>query len=155
MHSMPVRSPKLTKLTVAAVSLLLAGCRAQEPAPGANQTLDAGAPATITYAGEGRDRLCLSREPGGVAGFITYAANGVTNCAVRGTWTDGDGAAIRPNGDERCVIRIDSESAVTTLRDGGPACAYYCGPNASFAGRVFTDKVDAGRATDLAGDPLC
>lgn len=154
MHPMPIFVQKLTKLTVAGIVLALAACRAEEPAPGANQQQRA-AYATITYAGEGRDRLCLSREPGGVAAFVTYAASGNANCSIRGTWTDGEGAAIRPNGDERCTIRIDSEGNAVTLLDGGPACAYYCGPNASFAGRSFTEKADAGRAVDLAGDPLC
>jgi hypothetical protein len=148
----PARSRKLTKLTVPAILLCmsLAGCRESEPAAENSE-----APVTSevpVFAGEGRDRLCL-KEGEERAGFITYAAGTNANCSVRGT-VGGQGA-IKPDGDTACTIPFTRDGNRITLRDGGPACAYYCGPNASFAGKTFVRMDKAEAVVDLAGEPLC
>ena len=135
-------------LPLAALFLTLAGCRQSEEVPAKSEVSSA----TLVFAGQGRDRLCL-KEGEERAGFITHAGSGDANCSVRGT--TGKAGLIRPDGDESCTIPFTREGDRITLRAGGPACAYYCGSNASFAGKTFVrmDKADA--VVDFAGEPLC
>ena len=106
------------------------------------------------YAGSGRDRLCVRAEQDGPAGFITFAGSGDSNCMVRGTY-DRQGAAILPNGDTSCRIPLTIEGSEARLGAGGPSCAYYCGPNASYSGKAFSATRPGTPATDLTGEPLC
>ena len=106
-----------------------------------------------TYAGAGRDRLCID---GNRAGFIVYGSGDV-NCSVRGNvQRAGERLTIIPIGDEDCRIPAQIFSGSIRLEARPAACAYYCGPGADFSGRDFR-KVDGEprAATDLAGDPLC
>lgn len=152
MNPMVIHVQKLTKLTLSALVLAaaLAGCRASE-LPSENQVA-VSASEILVFAGQGRDRLCL-KQGEERAGFITYAATGDANCSVRGT--TGEAGSIRPDGDTACTIPFTRDGDRITLRDGGPACAYYCGPGASLAGKTFArmDKMET--VTDFVGDPLC
>jgi hypothetical protein len=141
------RVSKLTKLTVASIALSVAACREVEEAPATSET----AAATIVYASEGRDRLCL-KEGEQRAGFITYAASGNANCSVRGST---DGKVIRPDGDASCAITMERDGDRLTLLAGGPACAYYCGPGADFANTSLVRMDRPEPVRDLAGDPIC
>ena len=106
-----------------------------------------------TYAGPGRDRLCIKGER---AGFIAFG-EGDSNCSVRGRIErDGDRlAAIRPDGDEDCRIPAERVGEAIRLGKAGDACAYYCGPGASFDGKTFTQQPSSSPAADFAGDALC
>jgi hypothetical protein len=108
----------------------------------------------VTYAGEGRDRLCLNESAGRI-GFITYG-EGDVNCSVRAALTrSGDQISIAPDGDQSCRIGATLGDGRLTLGELGQSCAYYCGPDASFAGKSFRQLPEAVPVTDLAGDPLC
>jgi len=123
--------------------LLLAACSPQGPQEPAAQ---------VTYASEGRDRLCLKGER---AGFITYA-EGAANCSVRGRVSrTGDHLTITPEGDQDCRIPADEEGDIIRLGKAAGTCDYYCGPGASFADKAFTRAESASGAVDFAGDPLC
>ena len=128
--------------------ILLAACsQGQEPAP----TI-----ATGTFAGEGRDRLCIAGEPGSYrAGLITYAAGDV-NCSASGKVETASGTlALVPRGEGDCRISLTIEGNTVRIGEVPAACSYYCGPDATMAGKSF-NRSDAGGATvDLAGDPLC
>lgn len=103
--------------------------------------------------GAGRDRMCLQEQR---AGLIVYAAEGDSNCMVRGT-ADREGGIIRikPDSDEACSIAVRTEANAVVLGEVSPACAYYCGPKASFSGKRLEPSETGTPAVDLAGDPLC
>lgn len=141
----------LTKLTVAVLAVALVACRQQEaPVEAEQATTTASLPAGLYRAGD-RDALCMKAD--GRAGFVTFAPGAErTNCSVRGRLENG---AIVPDGDEACRIPVTQRGTALQLGDGGGSCAYYCGPNASFANREFTRQGGTGTASDLAGEPLC
>ena len=131
---------------------LLAACQ-QEAGQQAEQVAER-PPQVVTYAGEGRDRLCLNESAGRI-GFITYG-EGDVNCSVRAALTrSADQLAIAPDGDQSCRIAATLGDDRLALGELGQSCAYYCGPGASFAGKSFGQLPDAVPVTDLAGDPLC
>ena len=130
-------------MRLVALILLLSTCSPAAPEPESGRRL---------YAGEGRDRLCMT---GDRVGFIAYG-EGDTNCSVRGRLERAENRlTLVPDGDADCRIEVQEEGE--TLRLGGvtAACAYYCGPGASFAGKAFTESASASAAVDFAGDPLC
>jgi hypothetical protein len=140
---------------LSASALLLAGC-GKEEAPANQAAAVAPEPAdsdTVVFASGTRDRLCLQRSTGAAA-LITFAPTRDANCTVRGRF-DAEKGVIVPDGDERCRIPAAQQGSALTLGDGGPACAYYCGPSASFAGVTLNATTGAPPPTDLAGDPLC
>ena len=140
------------RLLLLAPFLLASACSRDElPAAEAEK----GEAVVAGYTADGRDRMCLSLRPGGQAGVITYAAGSDSNCSMRGTWSDGAGAAIKPIGDAACSVPVDSEGDVVTLGRPSPGCAYYCGPGASLEGKTFTRMEKSEPVTDVAGDPLC
>lgn len=132
-------------------AILLTACqqaeeRSAEPSPGRQPI--------VTYAGIGRDRLCLD-EGAGRIGLITYG-QGDVNCSVRGGVTRSAGRlSISPDGDESCRIDATLAGARLTLGGMSPSCAYYCGPDASYADKSFGLSDNNERVVDLAGDPLC
>jgi len=106
---------------------------------------------TDTYAGSGNDRLCYNAETKRM-GTITFGA-AATNCSMRGSF---DGSSLRPDGDERCQVPVAIEgNRITLINQGGPDCAYYCGPGASLEGKTFARMDRPEPVTDLGGDPLC
>ncbi|RST31871.1 hypothetical protein HMF7854_14260 [Sphingomonas ginkgonis] len=127
------------------LALLLPSCSAKEAAaPKAEQAL---------YAGQGRDRLCLSGER---AGLITYGA-GDLNCSVSGTASrQGDRLVLVPTGDPACRIEASVAGSTLTLGARSPSCSFYCAPGADWAGKRFIRSPgQPAEARDLAGDPLC
>lgn len=127
---------------------LLAAC-SQEKEP-------ATALATGTFAGEGRDRLCIAGEAGNYrAGLIIFGAGDV-NCSASGRLEVKDGKiALIPRGEGDCRIPISIEGNAVRIGELPAACSYYCGPSATMAGKAF-ERADAlATAADLAGDPLC
>ena len=101
--------------------------------------------------GAGRDRLCLQNNR---AGLISFAAAGDANCMVRGNTVAIEGGfQLKPDGDNACTIDIRMDQGAVVLGQASPACAYYCGPNASYAGKRLEPTSQP--ATDVAGDPLC
>jgi hypothetical protein len=134
--------------------LLMTGSCRQEAAVIEPEAQQESAAAVTVYAGNGRDRLCLA-EQGGTASFITFAASGDTNCTVRGSWPASGPQAIKPNEDRSCTILFNKDGQSVRLLSGGPGCAYYCGPGASFEAKTFVRMDKPDRVADLAGDPLC
>ena len=133
--------------TILPLALLLAACSQQPAEP----TLSTG-----TFAGEGRDRLCIAGEAGNYRGGMIAFAEGDINCSASGRIEPQGGRfALIPRGEGACRIPLTIEG--NTVRIGQPpaSCAYYCGPGATMAGKSF-DRTDMGaKAVDLAGDPLC
>ncbi|WP_294123376.1 hypothetical protein [Sphingomonas sp.] len=127
--------------------LLLVACSQQPAEP----TLTGG-----TFAGAGRDRLCIAGEAGAPrAGFIAYG-EGDVNCSAAGRLQrSGQGWVLVPKGEGDCHIPL--EIAENSARIGQPpaACSYYCGPGTKLAGKTFNRADAATKAVDLAGDSLC
>ena len=126
--------------------LFLAAC-SQQPAAEPEPELE-----LELYAGQGRDRLCIS---GDRAGFISYG-DGDANCSAKSrVERSGNRLTVIPAGDVNC--RIDATLAGDAIRLGprSAACAYYCGPDADYSGRAFIRQDGASPAVDFAGDPLC
>ncbi len=135
------------RLTLPCFMLLAACSQGQEPATSI---------VTGTFAGEGRDRLCIAGEPGNYrGGLVIYAADDV-NCSASGKVETANGTtALVPRGEGECRIPLAIDASAVRIGDVPAACSYYCGPGAVMAGKSF-NRTDAGdNAADLAGDPLC
>ena len=112
--------------------------------------------ATGTFAGEGRDRLCIAGDPGAYrAGLIAYG-EGNANCSAAGrleqsgaTWV------LVPQGEGDCRIPLEINGNIARIGRPPAACSYYCGPGASLAGKAYNRADMGAKATDFAGDPLC
>ncbi len=128
--------------------ILLAAC-SQEQAPAPSLV-------TGTFAGEARDRLCIAGEAGSYrAGLITFAA-GNTNCTASGRIdVQGGQVTLIPRGEGSCRIALAIEGDTVRIGEVPAACSYYCGPDATMAGRSFNRADAKAIAVDLAGDPLC
>jgi hypothetical protein len=158
MRSDPSLVKKLTKLThpwFAILALSLSGC-GQGAEDVAFPQPKAGA--IGSYAGEGRDRLCLKDgEPEG--GLITFAATGDSNCSLRFATRYAEGSTasgtLATANDPSCTIPFSREEGRLTLGTPAPGCAYYCGPGAALEGKSFVRMDKNEPVTDLAGDPLC
>jgi hypothetical protein len=137
------------------LALLLNACREQDVStPNALASTAAAESAVLTYAGQGRDRLCLDERAARV-GLIIYG-EADANCSLRGTvQRAGARITIKPDGDESCQIAGTIAGTQVSLGPRTPECAYYCGPTADYSGRSFTAVDGAGPVTDFAGDPLC
>ena len=111
---------------------------------------------TGTFAGQGRDRLCIAGEPGNYRGGLIAFGEGDVNCSANGRIEIEDGRyALVPRGEGACRIALKIEGNSVRVGELPAACTYYCGPGVSLAGRTY-NKADMGaRAVDLAGDPLC
>ena len=133
--------------SIIALGLLLAACSQQPAEPG----LTPG-----TFAGEGRDRLCIAGESGALrAGLIAYG-KGDVNCSVSGNMQKaGQGWVLVPKGESDCRIPLEIETDVVRIGQLPAACSYYCGSGASMGGKSFSRNAAASSAVDLAGDPLC
>lgn len=129
--------------------LTLSACGKAETTNEATSPAASAPAAAISFAGQGRDRLCLA---GTRAAFIAYAAAGDRNCSVRGALA---GTTLTPDGDSTCRIAIQRKGNAITLGPVGAACAYYCAAPASFAGKTFVRMAKPAPVVDLAGDPLC
>ena len=131
------------------LALLVSACSAETPDKGP-------ALATGTYAGAGRDRLCVVGEAGAQsAGFISYGDRD-NNCTMSGTIAaKGAGFVLTPAGDSRCSVELSVNEGRVSFAPGTPACSYYCGPGATFANKNFRRDDKATPALDLAGDKLC
>ena len=111
---------------------------------------------TGTFAGEGRDRLCIAGKPGAYrAGLIAYG-EGNANCSAAGrlkqsgaTWV------LVPQGEGDCRIPLEINGNIARIGRPPAACSYYCGPGASLAGKAYNRADMGAKATDFAGDPLC
>ena len=131
--------------------LLLSACRQEPAAP-------APALAAGSFAGDGRDRLCLSGSAGSQrAGFIVFGDSD-SNCSAAGRLERrGEDWALIPRGEGEggCAIPLSVTDGVVTIGTVGGSCAYYCGPGARLAGKRFFLDRQTPAAADLAGDPLC
>jgi len=133
--------------------LLLGAC--SKPAAEQNATepeqpaANSAAAAAATFAGPGRDGLCLA---GQRAAFVSFAASGDRNCTVRGTLVDNE---LVPEGDAACRIGVSREGDGLRLGPVTQACSYYCAAPASFAGKTFVRMAKPEPVADIAGDPLC
>jgi hypothetical protein len=129
------------------LTLLLGACSQQPVEPSIP---------TGTYAGPGRDRLCLAGEAGNYRGGLIAYGGGDTNCSASGrVVTEGGRLVLVPRGEGDCRIPLEIQG--DSVRIGRPpaACSYYCGPGAEMAGRTFNRADASQKAVDFAGDPLC
>ena len=128
-------------------ALLLAACSDQSADPRL---------ATGTFAGEGRDRLCLAGEPGNYRGGLIAFGEGDVNCSASGKIEiQGDQLALVPSGEGECRIPLTVEGNLVRVGEVPASCSYYCGPGATLSGKRY-NRSDMGAAvTDLAGDALC
>ena len=133
--------------TIIPVALLLAACSPEPENPSI---------ATGTYAGQGRDRLCIAGEAGNYrAGLIAFGQGGF-NCSASGRLSIQDGQYVLvPRGEGECHIPVEIEGSIVRIGQPPAACAYYCGPGADMAGRTYNRSDMGAQAVDLAGDPLC
>ena len=129
------------------MALLLAACSQQAQNPSIP---------TGTYAGQGRDQLCIAGDAGGYrAGLIAYG-QGDVNCSAAGKLeTAGSDWILIPKGEGPCRIPIEIQGNVVRVGQPPAACAYYCGPGATMAGRHYNRSDLGAKAVDLGGDPLC
>ncbi len=105
-----------------------------------------------TYAGSGRNALCIAGSGAGQrAGLIVYG-EGNRNCSVSGTLVGGN---LIPAGDAECRIPLAIEGEAVTLGAAPASCDYYCGYDKKLAGERFELAPGNAPVTDLAGDPLC
>ena len=82
--------------------------------------------ATGTFAGEGRDRLCIAGDPGAYrAGLIAYG-EGNANCSAAGrleqsgaTWV------LVPQGEGDCRIPLEINGNIARIGRPPAACSYY------------------------------
>jgi len=127
--------------------LLLAACGQQPAAPDLP---------TGTFAGAGRDRLCIEGGPGNYrAGLIAYG-KGDNNCSASGRLeVDGGTLALVPRGEGKCRIELLVTAGEVRIGSVPDSCSYYCGPGARLAGQSFAPARAVGPAEDLAGSPLC
>ena len=129
------------------LAMLLSACSQQPAEP----TVTGG-----TFAGTGRDRLCIAGEVGALrAGLIAYGT-GNANCSAAGSLQrSGQNWVLVPKGEGDCRIPLDIAENSFRIGQTSAACSYYCGPGATLTGKTF-NRTDAGsKAVDLAGDPLC
>jgi hypothetical protein len=130
------------------VALLLSAC---------SRGADPGSAVVGVYRDPDRDGLCIAREGQGFkAGLITYG-DGDTNCSLNGSAEfRGDTLIVTPRGDFACFVEIRITNGVARIAEQTKACAYYCGPEADYAGRELRKTPDAAiKVTDFTGDPLC
>jgi hypothetical protein len=133
--------------TIILVALLLPACSRQPAEPSIP---------TGTYAGQGRDRLCLAGEPGNYRGGLIAYGKGDTNCSAIGRIVaEGKRFVLIPRGEGECRIPLEIEDNVIRVGLPPAACSYYCGPQAEMAGRTYSRADMGAKAVDLAGDPLC
>lgn len=127
--------------------LLLAACSQQPAEPSLT---------TGTFAGEGRDRLCLAGEPGSYRGGFIAFGEGDVNCSASGRIEiQGNQVALVPRGEGNCRIPLIIEGNIVRIGQVPDACSYYCGPGATMAGKSYNRADMGATAVDLAGDPLC
>ena len=126
---------------------LLAAC-SQEPS---QPSLTTG-----TFAGDGRDRLCIAGEPGTYrAGLIAYG-QGNANCSAAGRLEKAaSGWALVPRGEGDCRIPVEIDTNVVRIGEPPAAWSYYCGPGASLAAKTYNRADMGAKVVDFAGDPLC
>ena len=133
--------------SIVALALLLTSC-SKPPAEGG---LTAG-----TFAGEGRDRLCIAGEAGAFrAGLIAYGPGDVNCSASGGLERAGQGWVLVPKGEGDCRIPLVIDGNSVRIGQPPAACDYYCGPGAIVAGKIYQRTDMGAKAVDLAGDPLC
>ena len=128
-------------------AVLLAACSRESGAPDL---------ADGTYAGPGRNRLCVANtDQGRRAGVIVYGKE-AANCAASGR-LEGDGSALFliPKGEGGCRIELRVSAGSIQLGPVPTACAYYCGPGVGLEGAKFSDTRSPDEARDHAGEPLC
>ncbi|WP_293943230.1 hypothetical protein [Sphingomonas sp.] len=129
------------------IAVMLSACSAKEQA----------GPAPGTFAGAGRDRLCIAGEGELLrAGLITYAAQGDANCSMAGKLErKGEAWVLIPRGEGECQLALTVDQSGARIASVPGACSYYCGPGASLAGRSFKRDSKAAQAIDFAGSKLC
>jgi len=108
------------------------------------------------FVGAGRDALCISGSATALrAGVIAYGEGGL-NCSASGRLDAANGAlALVPSGEDECRFPLAFAGGTVTIGAVPAACAYYCAPGATLAGKSFRQSPNAEPVTDLAGESLC
>jgi len=128
-------------------ALLLTACSQQPAEPSLT---------TGTFAGPGRDRLCIAGEPGNYRGGLIAYGPGDVNCSASGRVEAQDGQyALIPRGEGDCRIPLTIDANVVRIGTVPGSCSYYCAPGATLAGKAYNRTDMGAKAVDLAGDPLC
>jgi hypothetical protein len=137
----------------------VAAANAPAPPPPADSTGLAG----LWQGGSSRqpNQLCIAPKGDSAQFGITVWGPNMASCSGAGiAERSGDALTLTMTGDSACAIQAKAVGNRIVLPSDLPqGCAYYCGANARFAGVAFTrvegGAAAAGKAKDLAGDPLC
>jgi hypothetical protein len=128
-------------------TLLLAACSQQPAKPSI---------APGTFAGQGRDRLCIAGEAENLRGGLVAFGQGDVNCSVSGGIELSNGQfALVPRGEGPCRIPLVVAGNQIRIGKVPGSCSYYCGPGASMEGKAFNRADMGSKVVDIAGDPLC
>src|SRR5687768_6591944 len=101
--------------TIIPMALLLAACSQQAENPSIP---------TGTYAGEGRDRLCIAGEAGNYRGGLIAYGQGDSNCSASGqVIAEGGQFLLVPPGESECRIPLEIEGNVARVGEPPAACA--------------------------------
>ena len=89
------------------------------------------------------------------ARVIAYG-EGDVNCSASGRIEiRGDQLALVPRGEGDCRIPLTIGGNTVRIGELPAACAYYCGPGVTMAGKSYNRADMGAAAVDVAGDPLC
>ncbi len=149
------------RLTAPLLMLLFASCgdtEVEDPVGTSNLT--------GLYLGEGegkqQDRICMVTAPSGAVrfGIVTLEPDRAACSGIGRVPQAGDELRLIMAGDENCELRANvADTRVTFPASVPEGCSYYCGPDATLAGKSFEKTDDslegAMSADDLVGNPLC
>jgi hypothetical protein len=118
---------------------------------------------TGLYEGQGdpKSQMCvLDGKARPEFALVVWGGNN-HSCSGSGTIArEGNRLRLKMNGDSPCTVEARLSGSTIEFESEQPAgCAYYCGARARLAGahltRTGATRVDAMKAKDLVGEPLC
>lgn len=141
-------------MRIAASLALLALAACSNEAPGPERRAADLEPGLFADA-DGKSGLCIDTD--GDAAFVLYG-EGKANCMAEGV-LEADaktgGVVFLPRGDTHCRFPLAQDGDTLTFSEGEGTCAYYCGGDATVAGRAVNRSTSMVPLADGAGERLC
>lgn len=141
----------------------LAGC-SEQPAPPVVASAE-GTVLTGLYERPGSasapDRMCIVEDDEAARFGLVGWGEGGRNCTAKGrVIREGSALDLRIDGDPACTLTAAATATGLLLaKPRGAECGYYCGVGGELSEgaftRVATTAVEARKATDVVGEPLC